>query len=104
MRRLIQLVIPCVLLSGCFGPSDGVEVPVDQIYFPVGLALDGQGAAHDHLYVVSSDFDLQYNGGAVQSYDLKKLSEQYLPRLCHKGDANEIDGLCPAENNGSDEP
>ncbi len=78
MRRLIQLVIPCVFLSGCFGPGEGVEVPTDQIYFPVGLAVDG---AAKHLFVVSSDFDLQYNGGAVQSYDLDVLEAQ-LPVLC----------------------
>src|SRR4051812_41724747 len=89
MRRLFQLLIPCVLLCGCFGPGEGVEVPQDQIYFPVGLAL-GRRAAHDdvaaesagYLYVVSSDFDLQYNGGAVQSYDLDKLQGD-LPELCN---------------------
>jgi hypothetical protein len=86
MRRLLQLVIPCVLLSGCFGPGEGVEVPQDQIYFPVGLALD-KGVDKDgvptipHLFVVSSDFDLQYNGGAVQSYDLDEL-HRALPQLC----------------------
>jgi len=71
MRRLIKLVIPCVLLSGCFGPGEGVEVPQDEIYFPVGLAVDKDA---NHLFVVSSDFDLQYNGGAVQSYDLNALA------------------------------
>ena len=70
MRRLIQLVVPCVLLSGCFGPGQGVEVPQDQIYFPVGLTLD---ESSKHLFVVSSDFDLQFNGGAVQSYELARL-------------------------------
>lgn len=78
MRRLIQLVIPCVFLSGCFGPGEGVEVPQDQIYFPVGLALDKDAR---HLFVVSSDFDLQYNGGAVQSYDVAKLFDA-LPQRC----------------------
>src|SRR5215217_5704545 len=84
MRRLIQLIIPCVLLSGCFGPGEGVEVPKDEIYFPVGLALSRDGNADeapDYLFVVSSDFDLQYNGGAVQSYDLNALSEE-LPARC----------------------
>ena len=71
MRRLLQLVIPCVLLSGCFGPGEGVEVPQDQIYFPVGLALSKDS---QHLFVVSSDFDLQYNGGAVQSVALGRES------------------------------
>jgi len=88
MRRLLKLIIPCVFLSGCFGPGEGVEVPQDQIYFPVGLALD-KGARH--LFVVSSDFDLQYNGGAVQSYDLNKLHE-VLPRLCA------VDADCAADD------
>jgi hypothetical protein len=61
-----------------------VEVPQDQIYFPVGLALSrdvGADPGPDHLIVVSSDFDLQYNGGAVQSYDLSELVEA-IPRRC----------------------
>lgn len=93
MRRLIHLVIPCLLLSGCFGPGEGVEVPVDQIYFPVGMAVDDvddvdEGEPHaQHLFVVSSDFDLQYNGGAIQSYELKDLAAK-LPKLCRE-DAQE---------------
>jgi len=55
-----------------------VEVPQDQIYFPVGLAVDKDA---EHLFVVSSDFDLQYNGGAVQSYDLGQL-QAALPQRC----------------------
>ncbi len=49
-------------------------MPADQIYFPVGLAID---AKSENLFVVSSDFDLQYNGGAIQSYRLgrKTLEE-----------------------------
>ena len=90
MRRLLQLVIPCVLLSGCFGPGEGVEVPKDQIYFPVGLALD-KGA--QHLFVVSSDFDLQYNGGAVQSFNLDPLQQNQLPQLC-EADADCAKGAC----------
>ncbi len=92
MRRLLQLVIPCVLLSGCFGPGEGVEVPQDQIYFPVGLALDKDAK---HLFVVSSDFDLQYNGGAVQSYDLDKLHDKQLPQFC-AADAECGAGACEA--------
>jgi hypothetical protein len=78
MFRLVRLLAPCALLSACFGSSDGLEVPRDQIYFPVGLALD---AASSHLFVVSSDFDLQYNGGAIQSYRLEEVFE-HLPKPC----------------------
>ena len=103
MRRLLQLVIPCVLLSGCFGPGQGVEVPQDQIYFPVGLALDKDAK---HVFVVSSDFDLQYNGGAVQSYDLDKL-QKALPSVCNGpedcGGSPCNNGLCvPREPSSSD--
>jgi hypothetical protein len=82
MRRLLHLVVPCLtILSGCYGPGEGVEVPQDEIYFPVGLALDprpNRDDAHkgpEFLYVVSSDFDLQYNGGAIQSYKLNELEK-----------------------------
>jgi hypothetical protein len=94
MRRVLQLVASSLLLSGCFGAGEGVEVPVDQIYFPVGLAIDG---ANSHLFVVSSDFDLQYNGGAVQSYPLDDVEGQ-LPTQCSSDDdcsaGGCFDGLC----------
>jgi DNA-binding beta-propeller fold protein YncE len=75
MPRLVQLLVPCALLCGCFGPGEGLEVPKHQIYFPTGLALDRDA---NYLYVVSSDFDLQYNGGAIQSYHLPSLEENLL--------------------------
>jgi hypothetical protein len=117
MRRLIQLLIPGVLLSGCFGPGEGVEVPKDEIYFPVGLALsrDTDPVANpgpDFLFVVSSDFDLQYNGGAVQSYDLNVLVDK-LPRRCVV-DADcvgaeprpvcQAGGMCAASQDENDSP
>lgn len=75
MPRLVQLLVPCALLCGCFGPGEGLEVPRNEIYFPTGLALDREA---NYLYVVSSDFDLQYNGGAIQSYHLPALEELLL--------------------------
>lgn len=53
-------------LSGC-PTNDGVDPPVDQLFYPIALAADPDGHA---LYVVSSDFDLRYNGGTVVSLDL----------------------------------
>ncbi|RYZ09562.1 MAG: hypothetical protein EOO73_04515 [Myxococcales bacterium] len=86
MRRLILSALFSLSLSGCFGPSDGVAVPVDDIYFPVGLAFD---EGDRHLFVVSSDFDLQYNAGAIQSYDMARLQRD-LPVPCE----DEPGGLC----------
>lgn len=82
MPRLVPFFISCLLLGGCYGTADGVEVPQDEIYFPTGVAMDDGGR---HLFVVSSDFDLQYNGGAVQSYDLDLLYRA-LPRACSTSD------------------
>jgi hypothetical protein len=60
------------LVVGCFPPGEGVEAPIDGVYFPVGLAID---ATASHLFVVNSDFDLQYNAGTVQSWDLVALRD-----------------------------
>jgi len=40
------------------------------MYFPVGLALSPGGHT---LYVVNSDFDLQFNGGTVLALDLDRI-------------------------------
>src|SRR5512147_2884859 len=64
--------------AGCFSPGDGVTPPLQRLYFPVGLALD---ASVEHLLVVNSDFDLQFNAGTLQSYDLVRLRAM-VPRPC----------------------
>lgn len=52
--------------------------PYERLYFPVGLAVD---EASDWLYVVNSDFDLQFNRGTVQSLRLDRIRE-LTPRVC----------------------
>ncbi len=52
---------------GCYSTGDGTSPPPKQIYFPVGLGVSRGGNV---LYVANADFDLQWNGGTVQSYDL----------------------------------
>jgi YVTN family beta-propeller protein len=49
------------------GGGGGTDPPTSTFYFPVGLAVSAGGNA---LYAVNSDFDLQWNGGTLQSYDL----------------------------------
>ena len=66
------------LLAGCFPPGEGLEPPLEELYFPVGLAKSPEAT---RLYVANSNFDLQYNGGAVQVYDLERL-RQVTPRGC----------------------
>ncbi len=67
-----------LLLSGCFPPGEGLEPPSGRVYFPVGLAVDEQ---QKFLFIVNSDFDLQFNAGTVQSWDLEQLRAR-VPRYC----------------------
>lgn len=71
-------LLSAFLLVGCFPPGEGQAPPRGQVYFPVGLAID-----HDQrfLFVVNSDFDLQYNAGTVQSWDLEQLRAR-VPQYC----------------------
>ncbi|MEO8183658.1 MAG: hypothetical protein ABI895_32915 [Deltaproteobacteria bacterium] len=69
----------CVAALGCFKPDDGREPPLNRIYFPTGIALGPDG---DRLYVVNSDWDLQFNAGSVQAYDAARL-RALLPRSCN---------------------
>jgi YVTN family beta-propeller protein len=57
-------------VSACYSDSAGIEPPSNALYFPTGLAVSRGGGA---LYVVNSDFDLRYNGGTLQSYDLTSI-------------------------------
>ena len=64
--------------------GQGLDLPLDRIYYPVGLAADGNSK---YLFVVSSDFDLQFNGGSVQSLSLERI-RGLVPREC------ELDADC----------
>jgi len=69
MTRLRSILL-LLLAGGCFPSGEGIAPRTEQLYFPVGLALDETAS---HLYIVSSDFDLQFNAGSVQSWDLVNL-------------------------------
>jgi hypothetical protein len=77
-----------LLLPSCFDPGEGVEPPLNRIYFPVGLALNTRplhgakpAVVPTQLYLVNSDFDLQFNGGTVQSYALDRMYD-FVPTYC----------------------
>src|SRR5690606_13480013 len=74
----VYAVCGALFTSACFSPGDGVEPPLDSLYFPVGVAL-GQGA--DRLYVANSDSDLRYNGGTVVVLDAERI-RSFLPVWC----------------------
>jgi len=57
-------------VAGCYDAGNGTAPPPDTFYFPVGLAVSSGGNV---LYAINSDFDLQWNGGTLQSYDLHQI-------------------------------
>jgi hypothetical protein len=96
VRRALSCFGVCVVAGGvanaCYSAGSGTAPPTNQLYYPEGLAVSsasslpmtGVRAADggivevpeqpgDVLYVANSDFDLQYNGGTLQSYDLTQV-------------------------------
>lgn len=60
--------------EGCIYTSDeGLNPPLRNFYYPTGLVVS---PGRRTLYVVNSDFDLQYNGGTIQAVDLDSLRPQ----------------------------
>ena len=66
------LLIGLVADSGCYDTGDGSAPPLEHFYFPVGLKVSHGGTV---LYAVNSNFDLQFNGGTIQSYDLRLIRQ-----------------------------
>lgn len=100
---VLGVLAQCAALttSGCFSPGHGASPPLERLYFPVALALDSSAG---HLFVANSDFDLQYNAGTLQSYDLDRLRGA-IPTLCAADADCSADAHCDltatAENAGS---
>ncbi|MGH7296040.1 MAG: YncE family protein [Polyangiaceae bacterium] len=56
----------------CYTAGSGTAPPTKSFYFPTGLAVSSGGSV---LYAINSDFDLQWNGGTLQSYDLFQIRQ-----------------------------
>ena len=67
----------------CYDEGDGTDPPTDSLYFPVGLQVSHGGTA---LYVINADFDLQYNGGTLQAYDLRSMRQDALKAIINPTD------------------
>src|SRR5438132_121176 len=67
--RTLSVAVAALLLAGCYSTGDGPD-PTAALYFPVGLAVSPGGHA---LYVANSDFDLQFNSGTVEAYQLDDI-------------------------------
>src|SRR3954462_7477168 len=105
IARAWVVVLPLLTLLplatvDCYSTGDGSPPPLDQLYYPVGLRVSAGGTV---LYAVNSDFDLQFNGGTLQSYDLS-LIRQHTVKLIADPTALEVPLIDPQGHLGSSCP
>lgn len=62
-------------VGSCGLDNPGDDPPRGNVYFPTAVALSSATATKParFLYVVNSNFDLRYNAGTLQAYDLDEL-------------------------------
>src|SRR5678816_3359143 len=80
-------------LSSCYTAGQGTAPPDKAFYFPVGLAVSKGGNV---LYAVNSDFDLQWNGGTLQAYDLDLIRQHAVIAIGGTPDHPDPDPFNPA--------
>jgi hypothetical protein len=96
MRRI--LASTCFALVACYSIGEGIGPPLASIYFPTGLAVSRNS---DYLYVVNSDFDLQYNAGTLQSLSLDRI-HSLIPRGCSSDSGCASDQYCDVPTSSDD--
>ena len=89
-----------LLLGACYSAGNGVAPPPNDFYFPVGLAVSRGGTV---LYAANSDFDLQWNGGTLQAYDLHQIRRDAVATIADPTNPNvpyvqrPAPGACPSQ-------
>jgi hypothetical protein len=72
LQRASGLLLAAAL-AGCF-ENPGVEPPPAELNFPVAtVAPSTPDGGPSHLFVANANFDLRYNSGTLQSYDLEAV-------------------------------
>jgi len=74
--RSIIFSLACAFMPvACNLDNLGEPPPVADIYLPTGLRLSAETSddAARYLYLINSNFDLRYNRGSLQAYDLDAL-------------------------------
>ena len=69
-RKLLTAAVLGFAALSCYSGGRGKPPPPSTFYFPTGLEVSPDAPV---LYAANSDFDLQWNGGTLQSYDLSQL-------------------------------
>ncbi len=71
-RLALAAAVVSAAVPACYSAGGGTAPPMKSFYFPTGLAVSSGGNV---LYAINSDFDLQWNGGTLQSYDLFQIRQ-----------------------------
>jgi hypothetical protein len=71
-RLALGAAVVSAAIPACYTAGGGTAPPTNTFYFPTGLAVSQGGNV---LYAINSDFDLQWNGGTLQSYDLFQIRQ-----------------------------
>jgi hypothetical protein len=79
------------LAAGCYSTGEGPEPKPNALYFPVGILASPGGNA---LYVVKSDFDLQFNGGTLEAYNLREIRDIALRPFWSPEEGDDASGPC----------
>jgi DNA-binding beta-propeller fold protein YncE len=74
----LSTLLGSLVVSGCNLDNLGDPPPDADLYLPTGMLLSAQAddSAPKYLYVINSNFDLRYNRGSLQAFDLDVLANQ----------------------------
>jgi hypothetical protein len=87
-------LLPALLLAACVNPGQAPEPGL--LNFPSALALSTEGSPAAFLFVANSNFNVRFNAGTLQAYDLAAL-DAALARAAAEGTC-EASGECPVED------
>jgi len=75
--RLRCAILAAWSVCACNLDNPGTSPPPGALSYPIALALgkESNGKASKLLYVANSNFDLRYNAGSIQAYDLDKIAK-----------------------------
>ena len=87
----LPLLALLALVEGCLD-NPGVDPPEGALNFPIAAALSPSDGVTPsaHIFVANANFDLRYNSGTLQAFDLDAYA-RCAAEECVPGAANELD-------------
>jgi hypothetical protein len=94
MNLIRAAALVALALGACNLENPGFDAPVGKLAYPISIALSdpSREGGPSYLYVANSNFDLSYNGGSLQSYDLDALDLALHENGCLSGPRLEFPG------------